>query len=944
MKHNKKAIIFIFLIASLFIFSLPGAPNVQAQGITASLSDLQVKSVELLTPEVFIKEWVKVQVTVENAGTQDSSSFYVDLFKHGKSADTLGVKGELRHRVMRLGAGQSVKIDFLFRANEESYLLYVSLDNQNQIKETLETNNIYGPLAISVSGSRPDDDFEPNDTINSAKALGMGSTSLVSADEDYFRVSAKSGGYIEVKIEFDSELSNLDLRLFNNLKQEVASSHTYRSEERIFYRVPVPINYSGDDPPATVDMYIHVKAGSGKVPYVLSVKTGELNDLRVSFSSVSFKPQKSQPPSQATLDAIYEEYAQKGVELTLEQKALIQYNLTRYYYDVSVKVEKNPGVLSHGFFIDLYRNGDLPPAPGEIGDKSFYVSPNKFLVYDEMEKKYIDKSSYTHTFEIAVLGGNYSLFARVDSDNALGETHEGNNVTSARRISAGPEGVKDDLYEPNDAFTGGILLSPGVYKDLRAFDKDHYKVVLEPQKSVHISCDFLHSLGDLDLYLFDEGGHLLASSASSSNKEYISYLNATDQPQNLVIRVDDVEQNTRYSLALSISGPSQSDLAINRITYTPLEVSQGDTIEVRVYVQNKGNLDARNVRVDLFSLTGGAPIPVLGDVSADYNGVIDTLKAKQSAYVSFLVVCSEGELNFYSLVDTQNSLSESNEENNIFGPLSVHIGPGLVDDAYELSGQAQNDTVESARVLSQGAYNDLWALDEDWYKITLSPGQTLVSAIYFSHSLGDIDLHLYTKEDQDFVLQKSSYTLSDNEALSYKNTTSQSMDVYLRIQPINKANTYALELNYVSGAGFPDLIISSMVSYPSNPSPGDMVRTTVVAKNVGDAPTADISYLDFYYTQNSQPPAGKYGDLFDVIPSGFGPQETMYFHFEYKLDSGSYYLYSVIDTDNANAELVETNNVFGPKVLNAYALLRKIYNSSLVELIWSADTKGTIGS
>ncbi|MES0492086.1 MAG: CARDB domain-containing protein, partial [Leptospirales bacterium] len=305
-----------------------------------------------------------------------------------------------------------------------------------------------------------------------------------------------------------------------------------------------------------------------------------------------------------------------------------------------------------------------------------------------------------------------------------------------------------------------------------------------------------------------------------------------------------------------------------------------------------------------------------GMISDQYNVVIPVVHGREKISVSFTFPVSQGVHYLSAIVDTSDVLSETVENNNVFGPVAISVGNGLSDDALEVSNAVENDTAANALAVDPDRYNQLVAIDEDWYLYTLEPGKTLQTAIYFVHASGDIDAFFYRYDEiiSDYVLLKSSATATDNEALSYRNNSSESMDIFIRILPLEHANTYSMDIKNLTVGGYPDLIIASMVSYPINPVAGEIVRTTIAVENSGTAPTADTSYLDFYNT-SGKPDFGQYGDLFQIIPSGLLPGEKVYINFEYKMEGGDYHLYAISDTDNIIEESVESNNIFGPNLI-----------------------------
>ena len=85
----------------------------------------------------------------------------------------------------------------------------------------------------------------------------------------------------------------------------------------------------------------------------------------------------------------------------------------------------------------------------------------------------------------------------------------------------------DDQYEENDTrgtaydWSGG----EGTWITAKQNDDDWYRIaVTSGYERVLVDCRFTDADGDIDIQLFDSGGGLLASSASTSDDEYIDHV------------------------------------------------------------------------------------------------------------------------------------------------------------------------------------------------------------------------------------------------------------------------------------------------------------------------------------------------------------------------------------------------------------------------------------
>ncbi|MCP4589493.1 MAG: hypothetical protein GY842_01985 [bacterium] len=115
---------------------------------------------------------------------------------------------------------------------------------------------------------------------------------------------------------------------------------------------------------------------------------------------------------------------------------------------------------------------------------------------------------------------------------------------------------------------------------------------------------------------------------------------------------------------------------------------------------------------------------------------------------------------------------------------------GGSDDGHE-----PNDSCGGAPALSAGSYTGriVKSVDEDWYRITLPACERLDVDLTFTSSWGNIDVQLYDACGGSVVA--SGTTSTNDEALSYDNTTGASGEYYLRVYLANDTrNTYDLSL------------------------------------------------------------------------------------------------------------------------------------------------------
>ncbi len=112
-------------------------------------------------------------------------------------------------------------------------------------------------------------------------------------------------------------------------------------------------------------------------------------------------------------------------------------------------------------------------------------------------------------------------------------------------------------------------------------------------------------------------------------------------------------------------------------------------------------------------------------------------------------------------------------------------GPG--EDRFE-----ENDVLESAAPLEAGAYPDLLAADDDFYRVTVCGGGTVTFDVTFIHADGDVDLNLFSANG--FYLDGAG-SITDDELLIYQNREAVAVDVVLHVFGFGGAvNAYGLNV------------------------------------------------------------------------------------------------------------------------------------------------------
>lgn len=202
-----------------------------------------------------------------------------------------------------------------------TYFLEVTVDPDNQIVESDETNNTTSiEVTINNGPLNSGDRFESNDTFGSATNLGTvidrredGLSIHSEYDDDYFQFVAAEHGTFTADIDFTHALGNLDLQVFDSGRNLIDSSTSTTDLESVSWSVNTGESYyikvSGldadvngysldlDGPGSqqivevqSTDVPVHLPDGnSGGGPQVHSVLIGpdlEVQDVNVVFGRI----------------------------------------------------------------------------------------------------------------------------------------------------------------------------------------------------------------------------------------------------------------------------------------------------------------------------------------------------------------------------------------------------------------------------------------------------------------------------------------------------------------------------------------------------------------------------------------------------------------------------------------------------------------------------------
>ena len=348
----------------------------------------------------------------------------------------------------------------------------------------------------------------------------------------------------------------------------------------------------------------------------------------------------------------------------------------------------------------------------------------------------------------------------------------------------------DDYLENNDTCATPTLVYDGFSATLTSLygDDDYYQIYVPDGSDLTIDLTFSHSLGDLDLHLWDYGCTTqLAGSTSITDDESVTWSNSSGYGMDVVARVTMYAPNpdilcNDYDASFSVStvincqddnetGNKDNDtcadanlifsdaLYINMGVldtdpdYYKITVPAGDTLYVDLtFTHLLGDIDLRLLDSSCNSTLATA------NTSTDDESLSWTNTGAWDVEVKWHVYLYSGTCNQYHMVASL-------------------VPPDCgSEDIYE-----ENDTCAQARPMGFGTYPGLLVqdVDPDFYSFPVNMGEALQIDVFFQHANGDIDLRLWDYCGGSLIA--SSGTVGDHEYLAWNNHTLPSTTVFLEV-------------------------------------------------------------------------------------------------------------------------------------------------------------------
>jgi hypothetical protein len=369
----------------------------EAVTVTAVKPDLIVESIATNPVNPEPGETVNVTVTVRNQGAGDAAnSFWVDFYKNRTTPPGI-IPGDIDCFIAGLAAGATTTCTgTVSYATEGSYNMWAQVDTEQDVNETNEDNNIFGPQAIEVIGPCSPDSFEPDSTSGQASSLfpGVPQTHNICpvGDEDWYTFTILATS--EVVLETSGPSGDTRMWLYDSGLTQVEFN---------------------DDGGAGLWSRIDRLCDTDALPPgTYYVQIDEFDDnLEIESYDISLT---ATPCPGLLPDLVVESIETDRV-----------FASTGVPVNVTVTI-RNQGVSPAGpFFVDFYQDRATPPPPFLPGDFDCDIAGLP-----------AGAAMTCNGIATYLTAGVFQMWAQLDTDQEVDEINENNNILGPREICVIP--------------------------------------------------------------------------------------------------------------------------------------------------------------------------------------------------------------------------------------------------------------------------------------------------------------------------------------------------------------------------------------------------------------------------------------------------------------------------------------------------------------------------
>ncbi len=519
--------------------------------------------------------------------------------------------------------------------------------------------------------------------------------------------------------------------------------------------------------------------------------------------------------------------------------------------DEIIWTPENPSIGDKVTFSILVTNRGNYMAP------AFYV--NLFIDEKPRIKQLVmpiypgNSSNVTYTW--AALSGPHTVEAHADILNQIDEINETNNYKAVTYATATPDLVIDTItWSPaNRTENGEVTFNPTVKNQGNG------------TSGSSILAFFIDGICRDSVYIGQLGP------GSSANETYTQALDANAHTFKAVADASEILteiDETNNSAEISLPAVA-ADLTIQSITWSPSSPLTGHAFTFTVTVKNQGV--KRSSYIDLVLYTD------------DYSSISSRLAGLDpgaSTTATFPCVTQQSSITATAVVDEDNILVESNEDNNT---KTVNVSLSKPSPTADLVIESISYTPANP---STGDMVSIIATVKNDGSGSASPSHL---AYYVDGALLNT-IAIHTIEPGGTITRMTTW-----QATGGTHTIEIAADYYDSVWETSESNN---KISATISIPAPDLAIQSITWTPLEPSPGDDVTFTIVIENEGDL-EASNSFVNYYVDDIYR---GNHSIEY------IEPGTTITRSFTWEVESDSHIFKVVIDKADETPEIEETNN------------------------------------
>ncbi len=361
--------------------------------------------------------------------------------------------------------------------------------------------------------------------------------------------------------------------------------------------------------------------------------------------------------------------------------------------------------------------------------------------------------------------------------------------------------------------------------------------------------------------------------------------------------------------AVSQTLPSLSDLAVTSIIPSIREPKAGQKVSFKVQVQNTGAAKVTNAKLEAYC----------GDVSSStFSTVITSLDKNATYSKSFLctlpVDLTSGEYIFKAIIDSQNKIQESDEQNNE----KVYILKVIIPEATTTTLIATT-SLPPATSTSQA---DL-VINASEMKITPTTYKggdkiTLSAKVLNSGNLKatNIKVDFYFGETKVYTKTISSLSPKAKSTITYRYTLPLNLKGTVVFKAVadpdntiveSNENNNSAEINAQINQAIIDLVVDSVKTSVNKPKVGQKVSIQVKVRNNGNTKATNVK-LNVYLGDNNHLSSPNFTIIISSINKTSVASKSFSWTIPNNISATNYPIRAVVDPDNSIVESNELNN------------------------------------